>query len=601
VDRLAAVVVLVFAGLLTAAVAPGSFYGDDLPRMSEAAREGLTWDYLGSEVFGHLAPGYRLVFWLQVQIAPLHHGATALVTVLGQSAVVGGFWLLLRRLVGPRPGALVPLVVLAFTPISVPGILWWSSAVNLIPAQLAIITAMYAHLEVLRGRVRARFVVQAAILLGLLFWEKTALLLLELPLLTATLGGGGFRERALRVARQWRLWITYSHPVWVFLLVFFVAGYGAPTRAVPPADLARHVATTAADGLATGLLGGPYQWSRVGTYFSVAGPRPWLVGTASMLLVAYLVWCVWRNGSRAVAATLLLVVPLVASAVSTAFSRYAYFGLQVARDYRYLADLVIPVVLALTLAALPAKDPGDVPAAAPTQRHGRRPDRRLSSIAIPVALLLFVCGSVLSTWRYARVWHENPVGDYLATARSSLAVAPGDPPRALLDTEVPDFVLDPVYRPDTFVSRVLAPLRAPPTFDSAGGALHVLDESGRYTPAAVERVASSGPGPNGDCGWWAPDGDVTVPLSPEAPSGDWLVTIYYLANGDTPAAVSTRAGRERSDVFSSSEPPRLANGLGTLFVHAPGRAIAAIQLDGLKKDVCVISAEVSRVAADVAP
>ena len=339
----------------------------------------------------------------------------------------------------------------------------------------------------------------------------------------------------------------------------------------------------------------------MGTYFSVAGPTPWLAGTASTLLVAYLVWCVWRNGSRAVAATLLLVVPLVASAVSTAFSRYAFFGLQVARDYRYLADLVIPAVLALTLAALPALGPSDWPAAPATQRREKRKHRGLSSLAIAVALLLFVCGSVLSSWRYARVWHENPVGAYLSTARSSLAVPPGDPPRTLLDTEVPDFVLDPVYRPDTFVSRVLAPLRTPPAFDRAGGTLNVLDESGRYAPAAVERVASSGPGPNGDCGWWAPDGDVTVPLSPEVPPGEWLVTIYYLANGDTPATVSTRAGRKRSDVFSSDEPLRLANGLGTLFVHAPDRAISAIQLDGLTKDVCVISAEVSRVAADAAP
>jgi hypothetical protein len=598
-DRLALVVAAAQAVYLAAAVFPGSFYGDDLPRMSQAARQGLTWDYLTGEVFGHLAPGYRLAFWLQVQVAPLHHGAAATLTVVGQTGVVVGFWLLLRRLVGPRPAALVPLTVYAFSPVLLPGLLWWSSAVNLIPAQLALIAGTYAHLAYLGGRQRARWGVVVAMVLGLMFWEKTALLLVELPLLTLVLTGGSVPDRIRRVRAMWRLWLFYSHPVWVFLVVFMAAGYGSPSVWVAPVDLGRFVTTTFSDALASGLLGGPLLWSRVGPYFSVASPTPWFAATASAAVIGFLVACIVRNGRRAALAALMIVVPVLASCASTAFSRYAFFGLSVARDYRYVADLLVPTLLALTLAALqPVPDlaVGTPPPPVRASSHRSRSPRL--AVAVAVALAVFLAGSTLSAYRYARVWHENPVGDYLAAARESLEVRPGAPKPGLYDLEVPEYILGRVYWPDNHISRVLAPLRTRPTFDKPG-LLGVLDDRGNATSALLDQRSVSAPGPNGDCGWWAPDGDVTVGLLRAVPAGDWTVTVYYLANGNTPVTIQTRSKRVRTDVFSSHAPLQLSSGLNTLIVQAPERRFDAVDFSGLSRDVCVIKVEVASVTAGV--
>jgi hypothetical protein len=217
-------------------------------------------------------------------------------------------------------------------------------------------------------------------------------------------------------------------------------------------------------------------------------------------------------------------------------------------------------------------------------------------VAVALALAVFLALSTLSAYRYARVWHENPVGDYLAAARASLEVRPGAPKPGLYDLEVPEYILGRVYWPDNHISRVLAPLRTRPRFDQPG-LLGVLDDRGNATSAVLDQKAVSAPGPNGDCGWWAPDGDVTVGLLPAVPRGDWTVTVYYLANRETPVTIQTRNKRVRTDVFSSHSPLELSSGLNTLIVQAPERRIDAVDFSGLSTDVCVIKVEVASVAA----
>ena len=108
---------------------------------------------------------------------------------------------------------------------------------------------------------------------------------------------------------------------------------------------------------------------------------------------------------------------------------------------------------------------------------------------------------------------------WLSHLRESLDVRPGAPKPGLYDLEVPGYILDRVYWPDNHISRVLAPLRTRPTFDQPG-LLGVLDDRGNATSAVLDQKSVSAPGPNGDCGWWAPDGDVTVGLLRPVPAGD---------------------------------------------------------------------------------
>ncbi|MDQ1652075.1 MAG: hypothetical protein QOI35_1275, partial [Cryptosporangiaceae bacterium] len=433
-DRVAAALIALHLAVLAWASLPGSFIADDLMRSSEAAGSGLTWKYLTWDVFGHLAPGYRLVFWLQVRIVPLNHDATVALVLLLQGCVGALAWSVIRSLSGRSYRSLLPLVVYLFSALALPSLLWWASALNLIPCHLALLGATRWHLQSVRtGRLRPAWYAALAIAGGLLFWEKTALALIELPLLTFAVLPGGVRERIAGVAARWRQWAIYALPVGLFAIPYVLAGssYLTPSEHVPLAGVAKFTGTMAWRALLPGLVGGPLDWTRfVQSYFAVANApdvMSWLglAGVAAVLVVAV------RRRSRPGTVALLVAIPFLVTALLTVFARavgreaggvFVLNGYQPsALDYRYLSDLLVPAALALALALSPGRAQPSAPVPAPA--------RIRPSVLAPIAAGIVMLVSLTSAIAYRDSWRQNPVGAYLDNVKATLPRSkPGSTP-----------------------------------------------------------------------------------------------------------------------------------------------------------------------------
>ena len=124
--------------------------------------------------------------------------AASVVFVLMACASVAALRVL-RTLFGERRVILVPLVVYLLTPLTVPGLGWWSAAMESVPLQLAIFMALNAHMWYVRtGRARHLAVAVAWVGFGLLFFEKALVLPVLLFAVTAAffrVTGRGWPER----------------------------------------------------------------------------------------------------------------------------------------------------------------------------------------------------------------------------------------------------------------------------------------------------------------------------------------------------------------------------------------------------------------------
>ncbi|MDQ1647865.1 MAG: hypothetical protein QOJ50_4049, partial [Cryptosporangiaceae bacterium] len=450
-DRMAAALIALHLAVLAWASLPGSFLADDLIRSSEAAGSGLTWKYLTWDVFGHLAPGYRLVFWLQVRIVPLNHDATVALVLLLQGCVGALAWSVIRSLSGRSYRSLLPLVVYLFSALALPSLLWWASALNLIPCHLALLAATRWHLQSVRtGRLRPAVYAALAIAGGLLFWEKTALALVELPLLTFAVLPGGVRERIAGVAARWRQWLLYALPVGLFAIPYLLAGspYQSPSLHVSLAGVAKLTGTMAWRGLLPGLVGGPLDWTRfLQSYFSVSNApdvMSWLglAGVAAVLVAAL------RQRSRPGTLVLLVAIPFLVTALLTVFARAqgdeagGVFVLKAYQpaplDYRYLSDLLVPVAIAIALAVSPGR-------ARPGARTAAIAARVRPSMLAPIAAGVVMLVSLTSAIAYRDSWRQNPAGAYLANAKATLPrSSPGSAP-AMYDNPVPELVMSPLW------------------------------------------------------------------------------------------------------------------------------------------------------------
>jgi hypothetical protein len=594
-DRIAIAVITLQLGLLAWAAYPGSFLGDDLVRSTEAARSALDSRYLLSDVFGHLAPGYRLVFWLQAHAVPLDHGAATSLLLAVQAGTLLLAWRTFRLVLGDGYRALVPMVVYAVSPLALPSFLWWSSAVNLVPCHLAILAATRWHVLSLRtGSRRQAVYATAAVAAGLLFWEKTGLVLVELPLLTLLLLPGDLRTRLRALARRWRRWLLYWSPVVVLAVPYLSGRYAAPSAEVSLGTVVSFVGATVWHGVLPAVIGGPVGWSPLGTYFSVAAPPAWVswAGLVAVAAVAVVAWRRWGRRSAALAAY--VAGAGVAGAVVTAYGRAGAFGLTVARDYRYLSDVlpVLAIAIGLALAGRPSTRPAPtgpatrVTPAAATTRYGRT----VAAIACAAVLVL----ATTSTIRYAEIWARNPVGTYLANVRADLARPEGTSLPTLYDSVVPTLVLDPVYAPYNHPSAVLAPLRRPPSYDDPYTDPQLVDEEGHVRPARFQVASSSAPGPDGECGWWAPDGSVTVPLRSPVVRGYWTVVVYFTTTAPTPVAVTVEDGAGELPTFVNPDRTTLPQGLGRLYAHTSDTPVTAVRLSGLTADACAFRVDVGR-------
>ncbi len=513
--------------------ARGWFYQDDLSALDEASGRTLGWNFLSMPVNDHLVPGYRLVFWLQRHTDPLGWTQTVLARVLLQSVAI---WLLARLLIllfGRRPAVLVVVGLYAINPLILGNLSWLTTAACLVPAEIAAILAVDAHVRyTVTGRLRWAAIAGLSLLAGMCFWEKTAIIGIMLPVLSlGFLSTGPLRNRLLALVKRWRGWVLSAVPPLVFVAYFVGHHYGGSARGVKVADMVSVVRTGWLRMATPALFGGPWHWFDAGTaYVSWSAPSRTMVVLSQLGFLALVILGWRRTGPRSLLGWLLPIMSVTIGTVVVAIGRYFAFGDLIAITMRYSFDFAFALALGAALALIPSS-PAAITARAtgaqapPDLQRRAAPSRYLRPVAVAVCVLL-VGSSVFSNVLFEQRWLKNPTKPYVHRLLTGVRAA--GPTVNLYDTSVSNTVVPYFFGPTMHLSTLLGWTEAKVRFDQTDTAPMLVDQQGNLVAANL-LPAASGVQPKGalcqalvqGVGTWR------VPLTKELPLGDGFLHLEY--------------------------------------------------------------------------
>lgn len=581
-----ALAILILSGLVRGAVTVrGYFYIDDFAFMGMSMKHSLfDPDYLTATYNSHVMPGAFGWVWLTTRLFPLQWWPVAGVIVALQLLLTRGVTVLLRNTFGWHPLILIPIALVALSPISLPGEVWWAAALNQLPQQLALVGMLLMLMAYLRTG-RASFAVASAGALagGLLFSEKT---LLAVPfvvgLLAAWFVSGNAWQRSRRLASAFLpLWMAY-----LVVVVPYAAAYvvlvPTPVRALdaPGHDIVGLALASLFQGLAPALIGGPYRWEPVGFAGGLADPNALVVVLALVIVGATVALTTWLS-RRAWRGWVLLALYVTVNLVLLTFSRATVIGPVIGREFRYQTELALVVGLILAWVLLPPRGAWHYPPVdAPTPRPGAH--ERLQTLVITplrhvgvlgtsapssavalVALALFVPGAVWSHARYDALWSPNPARPWVTTAHASVDAIPTG--AALGTSFVPEYVAWGFIYPYNATTSVLSPvLPASATLENGEvtTTLLALDADGDLRQGGVAGTQAA-PGPVAGCGWRLGTTETTIPLALPAELLAPVLRIGYLSDTATSLPLSI-------DGWDITVP--VAAGVGAAFVSVPATA-----------------------------
>jgi hypothetical protein len=518
----------------------GYFSQDDFLFLGRAAESTVDLDYLLFDFGGHLMPLAFLQVWLIQHVAPLNYDVVMLVNLTYQVAIDLLLFRLLRSLFGPRRLTLVPLALYLFSPLTLPAFMWWAAALNLLPMQLAMVGALNTHLAHLRtGRRRYAVATVVIVGVGLLFFEKVALVVPLLLGLTAFLENGSTGRR---------LWVTVrAHRLLWATLAAVLAAYGwlyvthvpSVVRGWTGANaLVAMVQNAVGTALAPSIIGGP--WRFVDFTFvpaAFAAPPSWAKWLSwEVLLVLAVVSIAARRG--AARAWLLLAAYLALDLALLALGRLRIFGPDIGLELRYLTDAMIVVALALALATMPVQ--GRPAEAGDRWRQWATRMNRRHHVAVFVAaglvLNLLAVSSFITLHSFSKRWVANPAAPWVANLRADTARLHDV---ELVDREVSPEIANPFLFPYTEAHRLTRSFPDPPRFPAVfTGRPYVILDDGHLRPAEMAAAAGTFPGPVKNCGWRVQEDAVRMPLVRPLFHWPWFVRVAYLAGADTRATVT---------------------------------------------------------------
>ncbi len=561
----------------------GWFYLDDFNLLRDALAEPLTLDSLLEPYNGHLMPGGRLLAEVVLASGGLDWTVAASLVLALQIAASAACWWMLSSLFGRSLGSVTLLLVYLTSALVVPALHWWTAAVNAVPLQLAMFLAVGAGARYLReGRLRWLLVTVLAVMVGLFFWEKAVLVL---PLLGA-LAFGWYAEGG-PLARL-RTLLRTRWPA-VVLGALLGAGYAAAYLA-----LAEQVGGQAAEesnvGLVqnavgttfgTGVVGGPWRWADFPEPAVGVDPPLWATQSAWVLIAAVVAYSFLRR-ERTLRAWIMLGGYLAVVVGLTVWGRGGAFGELLGLQPRYLSDVLPVAVICAGLAYLPLQG------AAGSSRPREEPLlTRPAPRSLVVGLVLLVAvGGVVSSARFARIWHTtNPTEPYVSNLRQDLA-AYGSVD--LADTAVAEGVVPALFAPANQLS-TYADLWGDGRmrFPEATGQLATLAPDGGIRRAAIELGVRSERGPARRCGWTVTERGRYIPLVGAAFEWTWWVRVGYLASKASPVTVVAGDSEVTTEV---------QRGLHELFVQVEG-AFDKVHILGLEDGatMCVDIVEVGQV------
>jgi hypothetical protein len=557
---------------------------DDYYYLEHASTQGLSWSYLTWVDAGHLDVVGSAIAWVLVRISPDDWTLASAATLVLLGCTCLALLRMLRTLFGDRPGILLLLALYLLSPLSLPGVSWWTVTLEQLPLQLAIFCAVSAHVRYLRTR-RFKHAAAAAA------WQVVAMLSAfqgaAVPLLlfavTSAFFTSGAWSRALWPAlrEHWRAWGLYAALTAGYVALYLVRLGTSTVGLTKPAtfaDVLTYAGTLLRTTFVPGAFGGPWRWSASGVE-ALADPPPalawmsWVLAVVVVLMSLMYAWRAWR--AWAILAGWLIVVDVVpVLAGRSSLVSAVVLGLSA----RYVWDATGILALCLGLAFMPL-------AGAPGPWRSPRRLSRPEFAAATTVVAAIVFGSIWSFYDYPADPSATAASSYLATARLALAGAPGG--TVIVDDPVPSDVtgglfLGPVGQASSMLSPLLAgPPGSRPRFiaqpDGTYDHLLEFDGYGRLVPSSVLGVASQ-PLPAGSACWPAKDGSVVVPLNSVA-AGPSTLRIGYLAGGSGQVLVTFGA---RSLLYSVQKGlhaaylPVAGGSAGTVVIQQVSGAIPCI-------------------------
>ncbi len=548
------------------------FRADDYLYLERASTQGMTWNYLTWVDAGHLNIVGSAIAWVLVRISPDDWTLASAVTLVLLGCTCFALLRMLRTLFGDRPGVLLLLALYMLSPLSLPGLSWWTVALEQLPLQLGIFCAVSAHVRYLRtGEFRHAAAAAAWLAAAMLSAFQGAAVPLLLFAVTSAFFATGRWSRALwpTLRQYWRAWGLYAALTAAYVPLYLVRLTTSTVGLTKPptfADTLDYAGTLLRETFVPGSFGGPWRWSASGVQALVAPPSAlawmsWVLAVLVVLVSLMYSWRAWR--SWAILAGWLIVVDIVpvlagrSSLVS---------GVVLGLSARYVWDASGIGVLCLGLAFMPlVGGPGP-------WRSPRRLSRPEFAAATTVVTAI-VFGSLWSYYGYPADPTAAAARSYIATARLALAGAPSG--TVVVDAPVPaDVTGVPYTGPYGQASSVLSPLQSGPPGtaprfvarpDGTYDRLMEFDGFGRLVPSVIFGVTSR-PLPAGRACWPVKNGSILVRMNAVA-TGAATLRIGYLSAA--PGQVVVTFG-SRSLLYD------VGKGLHTAFLPVAGTSAGTV-------------------------
>jgi hypothetical protein len=488
---------------------------------------------------GHVGPGQFLVVWLVAKVAPLSFVHATLVASLVGAAALLAWGIALRKVFGPRPQLLLPLAVMAFSPMTLWAGLWWASAVQAGPLQLCTAAMVFFGAAWVSSRSsRNLTALVVCFVLGLLFWEKALLAVIPVLAVVWMMTPGTVRQR-FRSGAPVLVALATTSVVYLGLYIAALRIFPGTWYAISEVDvelsaahlgeLATGVLVASRDVLAPGLVGGPWELIPFGLSLTLPGASWVATVVAGFFVVVLVVRGVCRRHGMVPVLVVLLYVGVALSLTSMSTTS-AVIGVDAMKNPRLLADPLSVTLLALALLLLPTAP--ERKAGSPRDWawvHAHAPARVVNGalVVVTVAVAVGLAAGVRGLWietrdRPAMGWSDNVRGGI--DADRPVLLADGRPP-----VEVYPFGFWP---DEAWLSKMLSGVPGA-RFSGSGPELSMVDEDGHVVQARVERQAGTLQGPVAGCGYAiAPGRRVQLPLDADLISWNWGVEASFVAGGD---------------------------------------------------------------------
>ena len=507
------------------------FRQDDFRVMDHALAHGFSLSFLFTVDDGHLMPGGFALAAAMVRLSLYDWTLASTVTVVLLAAASFAMLRLLWLLFGRRPAILIPLAIFLFSPLTLPGLSFWTTTLMWLPLQLAILMALGSHIRYLRaGRLGHAVAAAAWLAAGMLFSDQGMLV----PVLVFALTSAYFVPgRWLAGARQalracWRAWVMYGTLTVAYAIVFAVrlgTSVQGPGKPGLLAGVLTLVSTMFRVSLVSAAFGGPWHWYAPGGDYGYAVETAPLTQICWGLAIVVIGISLWyrRHALRAwviLACWILLadLGPVVVARVSSTSA--TILGL----DLHYLADAAPILALCVGLAFWPVLGEED-------PYRGKLPSRRLLTTVALVAVGSFVASSIWTGLGYLKDTSSAVTRSYIATAKVALAkVQPGT---VIVSEATPQNIMYYGNLDKAAVTgQVLGPLapRASKILFSAepDGIIRNLmafDSLGRLLPAVDIGAGSVQPPARRGC--WPIATTTTIPLGSDVFEYGWIVQLFY--------------------------------------------------------------------------